>query len=76
MILDVFKLPDDSTRLKQIVIDLHASFAKETDIMLEQISLLRAQLFGHKSEKIKLKGPCVRIDVASSEQVLCGIKGA
>ncbi len=51
-------LPDSPNELKGIVGELHqenkdlrARYDKETGILLEQISLLRAQLYGRKSEK-------------------------
>ena len=51
-------LPDDTTLLKQIVIDIQEHHNKQTDILLEEISLLRAQLYGRKSEKFKpVDGP-------------------
>ena len=58
-------LPDSPAELKGIVDDLHqeninlrARHDKETGILLEQISLLRAQLYGRKSEKsIQEGGP-------------------
>ncbi len=59
MELNATKLPDSPAELKGIVGDLHqeninlrARHDKETGILLEQISLLRAQLYGRKSEKI------------------------
>jgi len=52
MISDVSTLPDDPIRLKQILVDFQRHFDKETGILLEQIRLLRAQLYGRKSEKI------------------------
>jgi transposase len=42
--------------LKEIIVDLHTRFDKETGILLEQIRHLRAQLFGRKSEKIRPEG--------------------
>ncbi len=52
-------LPDTPGALKEIVTDLHETIAtqrdlfdKENDILREQIQLLRAQLYGRKSEKI------------------------
>jgi transposase len=56
MKVDVSTLPDDSILLKQMLVDSQAHFDKETDILLEQIRHLRTQLFGRKSEKIKLEG--------------------
>jgi transposase len=44
-------LPDDSTALKGMLLDFQDHYDKETGILLEQISLLRAQLYGRKSEK-------------------------
>ena len=46
-------LPDDTALLKQMLLDLQGHHDKETGILLEQISLLRAQLYGRKSEKFK-----------------------
>lgn len=46
-------LPDNTTQLKQMLVDFQDHYDKETGILLEQISQLRAQLFGRKSEKIK-----------------------
>lgn len=59
MDLNATILPDSSVELKGIVGKLHDEITdlrnrhdKETGILLEQISLLRAQLYGRKSEKI------------------------
>lgn len=59
MNLDASTLPNSSVELKGIVGKLHEENAalrnrheKETTILLDQISLLRAQLYGRKSEKI------------------------
>ena len=59
MILNTSTLPDSPVALKGIVgelrqenIDLRTRHDKEAGILLEQISLLRAQLYGRKSEKI------------------------
>ncbi len=49
---DVATLPDDPSLLKQILVDFRNHYDKETGILLEQIRLLRAQLYGRKSEKI------------------------
>jgi transposase len=58
MILNADKLPDDPAVLKQMLIDFQCHFDKETGILFEQIQLLRAQLYGRKSEKvIPLGGP-------------------
>ncbi len=46
-------LPDNPVQLKQMLVDFQDHYDKETGILLEQISLLRAQLFGRKSEKIQ-----------------------
>ena len=62
---DVATLPDTPDSLKEIVTDLQGEIAdlrdlydKETSILREQIRLLRAQLFGRKSEKnIPADGP-------------------
>lgn len=50
-------LPDDQTLLKQMLVDFQAHHDKETEILLEQIQLLRAQLYGRKSEKGTPEGP-------------------
>ena len=52
MISDASTLPDDPAVLKGMLIDFQRHFDKETSILREQIRLLRAQLFGCKSEKI------------------------
>lgn len=65
MSFDKVTLPDTPEDLKEIIIDLYKQVAaqqaahdKETDILLEQIRLLRAQLYGRKTEKIPLvNGP-------------------
>ena len=61
MILDAATLPDAPDALKEIVIELHAKmdrYDQETGILREQIRLLRAQLYGRKSEKaIPTDGP-------------------
>ena len=58
MISTAAKLPDDPTALKQMLVDFQRHFDKETSILLEQIRLLRAQLYGRKSEKvIPVDGP-------------------
>ncbi len=56
---DIATLPDDPAVLKQMLVDSHQSitdlqdrFDKETSILMEQIRLLRAQLYGRKSEKV------------------------
>ena len=63
MNLDVATLPDTPGALKDIVTRLHGEiatlrdfFTKENDILREQILLLRAQLYGRKSEKIIPEG--------------------
>ncbi len=53
---NVSTLPDDPAALKEIIVDLHDRFDKETGILLEQIRHLRAQLFGRKSEEIRPEG--------------------
>ena len=51
-------LPDDTTLLKQMLVDFQSHHDKETGVLLEEISLLRAQLYGRKSEKFKpVDGP-------------------
>lgn len=59
MASDITILPNSPAELKGIVGELHQEnkdlrtrHDKETGILLEQISLLRAQLYGRKSEKI------------------------
>jgi len=49
---DVATLPDNPTLLKQMLVDFRNRYDKETGILLEQIQLLRAQLYGRKSEKL------------------------
>jgi transposase len=44
-------LPDDSAQLKQMLTDFQKHHDKETDLLLEEIRHLRAQLFGRKSEQ-------------------------
>ncbi len=63
MEINAATLPDTPYDLKEIIIglqgqiaDLHEAHDKQTDILLEQIRHLRAQLFGRKSEKIQ-SGP-------------------
>ena len=53
---DMSTSPDDCLALKEIIVDLHARFDKETGILLEQICHLRAQLFGRKNEKMRPEG--------------------
>jgi transposase len=51
-------LPEDTILLKQMLVDFQGHHDKETGILLEEISLLRAQLYGRKSEKFKpVDGP-------------------
>lgn len=51
-------LPDNTTLLKQMLVDFQGHHDKETAILLEEISLLRAQLYGRKSEKFNpVDGP-------------------
>ena len=52
MKVDAATLPDNTTQLKQMLVDFQDHYDKETGLLLEQISHLRAQLFGRKSEKI------------------------
>ena len=56
MTIDIAKLPDDKLQLKQMLVDFQGRFDKETGILLEQIDLLRAQLYGRKSEKARPEG--------------------
>jgi transposase len=53
MNIETTSLPDDTTLLKQMLVDFQGHHDKETGILLEEISLLRAQLYGRKSEKFK-----------------------
>ncbi len=46
-------LPDDTALLKQMLVDFQGHHDKETGVLLEEINLLRAQLYGRKSEKFK-----------------------
>ncbi len=62
MNLELSQLPDDAGKLKAVIVDLQhkldelkADFEKETSILIEQIRLLRAQLYGRKTEKIPLE---------------------
>ena len=50
------KLPENVPVLKQMLLDFQARFDKETGILLEQIRLLRQQLYGRKSEKMPVEG--------------------
>ena len=51
MTIKASTLPDDSKTLKGMLLDFQDHYDKQTGILLEQISLLRAQLYGRKSEK-------------------------
>jgi hypothetical protein len=53
MVVNHSTLPDDEALLKQMLVEFQDHHNKETGILLEQISLLRAQLYGRKSEKSK-----------------------
>ena len=44
MKVDAASLPDNTTQLKQMLVDFQDHYDKETGILLEQISHLRAQL--------------------------------
>jgi transposase len=58
MNIETTTLPDDTSLLKQMLVDFQGHHDKETGILLEEISLLRAQLYGRKSEKFKpVDGP-------------------
>jgi len=58
MNIEATALPDDTTLLKQMLVDFQGHHNKETSILLEEINLLRAQLYGRKSEKFKsVDGP-------------------
>ncbi len=63
MDIDAVTLPDTPVALKEVIVDLHGQIAdlqnvhdKETGILIEQIRLLRAQLYGRKAEKIAVEG--------------------
>lgn len=45
-------LPDDQALLQKMLIEFQAFYDRETSILLDQIRLLRAQLYGRKSEKL------------------------
>ena len=51
MNFDVSTLPDDADVLKGIITQIQECYDRETNLLLEQIRHLRAQLFGRKSEK-------------------------
>ena len=51
MNLSLATLPDDPVQLKQLPVERQAHFNTQTDILLEEIRHLRAQLFGRKSDK-------------------------
>ena len=51
MKFDATTLPDDSAVLKDMLLELQSKYDQQTSILLEQIQLLRAQLYGRKSEK-------------------------
>lgn len=58
MNIEATTLPDNTATLKQMLVDFQSHHNKETGILLEEISLLRAQLYGRKSEKFKpVDGP-------------------
>lgn len=70
MKMDMSTLPDTPDALKEIIVDLHTRFDRETDILLEQIRHLRAQLFGRKSEKMRPEGgpqPLLLFDMPEPE---------
>lgn len=48
-------LPDNPVELKEMLVSFKRLYDKQTDLLLEQIRLLRAQLFGRKSEKTSVK---------------------
>jgi transposase len=55
MISDAVTVPDTLEAPKEIVTELRAKldrYARENDLLREQIRLLRAQLYGRKSEKV------------------------
>jgi transposase len=58
MVTDIDTLPDDPALLKQLFVEKQGRFIREIDILHEQIRLLRAQLYGRKSEKpVPADGP-------------------
>ncbi|NOZ66655.1 MAG: IS66 family transposase [Alphaproteobacteria bacterium] len=73
MNIDVAELPDDSVLLKQKLVEFQILYEKEMGIMLEQIRLLRAQLFGRKSEKRRpdkdAPQPLFLFDVPEPEEI-------
>jgi transposase len=52
MDVDIEKLPDNAEALKAVIVDLQHHYEKEVDFLIEQIRLLRAQMYGKRSEKI------------------------
>jgi transposase len=50
------KMPEDVQVLKQMLLESQERYDKETGILLEQIRLLRQQLYGKKSEKLPVDG--------------------
>ena len=55
MILDAATLPDTPDALRELVIGLYEEiecYDRETELLREQVRLLRAQLYGRKSEKV------------------------
>ena len=56
MTINIATLPDDKAQLKQLLVDFQARFDKETGILLDEIRLLHALLYGRKSEKTRLEG--------------------
>jgi len=51
MILTIENLPDNVVELKQIIVQFHG----ENEYLKEQISLLRAKIFGPRAEKFDLE---------------------
>ncbi len=51
MNINASTLPDDSNKLKEMLLDFQEHYDRQTGILLEQISLLRAQLYAPKTEK-------------------------
>ena len=54
-------LPDDPVFLKQMIATLHEQHEQQMSILLEQIRLLRQELFGKKSEKLPADSTVVQL---------------
>jgi len=49
-------LPDNPLELKLLIVELQAQYEKQVSLLIEQIRLLRHNLFGVKSEKLPAAG--------------------